>query len=496
MLVNAAFLFFVLSSIFSFFSHPEVDNDLWGHLFFGREILEGGRLPQQNLYSYTAPDHRWINHEWLAEVIFYGIFRLSGSPGLILFKVALGAVIVWVLDLILRRRSASPLVRALALVWGMAILSPGFHIRPQLFTYLFFAIFLFLFCRYERGSRTSLYWIPFWMVLWVNLHGGFLAGLGAFGLFSIWTVLIKGRQSRKMSEPIVTCGIPLILSILFVVLNPYGLSLLGFLARDLLLDRPITEWQATRLFDFSFLEFKLSVLFVLLFFARKDSLRQWDFILSAWTAVFAFRHQRHIPLFAIVAAPFLAVGIQKVHHWVRTSTREWILAVAVFGVAIYQISWVGSMHWQHRFRLVVSPEEYPTQAVDFLQRNGARGNLAVPFDWGEYLIWRLYPEVRVSIDGRYTTAYPMQVIRENWEWMGGGKEWSRLLERYPTEIALTKRDHPVTALIRNDPEWVYVYSDPIAFVFVRKTPSQQQLLDKFREKRLHPPESPPIYFPG
>jgi hypothetical protein len=377
----------------------------------------------------------------------------------------------------------------------MAILSPGFHIRPQLFTYLFFAIFLLLFYCHERGSRTILYWIPLSMVLWVNLHGGFLAGLGAFGLFSIWAVL-RGRQSGEMREPIVTCVAPFVLSILFVALNPYGLSLLGFLARDLLLDRPITEWRAIPLFNSSFLEFKLSVLFILLFLGRKDSLRRWDFILSAFAALFAFRHQRHAPLFALVAAPLLAAGIQKVHHWARTSTREWILAAALFAVAVYQISWAGSIHWRHRFRLVVSPEEYPTQAADFLQRNGARGNLAVPFDWGEYLIWKLYPGVRVSIDGRYTTAYPMQVIRENWEWMGGGQEWRRLLEHYPTEIAISRRNHPVTALIRNDPEWVYIYSDPIAFVFVRKTPSQQLLLDKFREKRLRLPESPPIYFPG
>ena len=90
----------------------------------------------------------------------------------------------------------------------------------------------------------------------------------------------------------------------------------------------------------------------------------------------------------------------------------------------------------------------------------------------------------------------MKVIQDNWEWMSGEKGWRRLLERYPTEIAITNRNHPVTALLRKDPEWVYIYSDPVAFVFVRKTSSQEQLLDKFRKKQLLPPQPPLVHFPG
>ncbi len=135
--LTPALIFLIVSSLFYFFSYPEVDNDLWGHLFFGREILQNGALPSQNLYSYTAPNHTWINHEWLAEVIFYGIFELFGSPGLLLFKLILGGGVIWILDRLIRRRNVSFLVRALTLVWVMAILSPGFNIRPQIFTYFF-----------------------------------------------------------------------------------------------------------------------------------------------------------------------------------------------------------------------------------------------------------------------------------------------------------------------------------------------------------------------
>ena len=485
----------LFSSLLYFFSYPEVDPDLWGHLFFGKQILEGGNLPSQNLYSYTAPEYPWINHEWLAEVVFYALFRFFGSPGLILFKVALGGGIVWIVDRCIRKKVPSLLVRTLTLVWIMAILSPGFNIRPQLFTYLFFAVFLFLFYRYDEGKKATLYWAPPLMALWANLHGGFVAGLGAFGLFSSPLVL-KGLRDRDMKPSVTQVLVPAIISGIALLLNPYGINLLSFLAGDLLLDRPITEWQPIRILDLSFLELKLALIAVVLLALWKQAWRRWDFALALLAAFFALRYQRHAPLLAIAAARPLAEALQEIYWRIEKKSIKRVLAVGLLTVAMYQLYGIGSIHLLHGFRLVVNPHEYPTQAVDFLKRNAVNGNLAVPFDWGEYFIWKLYPEIRVSIDGRYTTAYPMEVIQDHWEWMAGGNGWRRLLERYPTEIAITKRHHPVTALLRKEPEWLYIYSDPIAFIFVRKTPSQEQLLAKFREKRLIPPQTPTIHFPG
>lgn len=494
-LSQVAPLALLLSSVFYFFSYPEVDPDLWGHLFFGREILQAGSLPARNLYSYTAPDQPWINHEWLAEVVYYLLFRFFGSPGLILFKLALGSGIIWLLDRCIRTQVPSLVVRALTLVWAMAILSPGFNIRPQLFTYLFFAVFIFLFYRYDEGKKATLYWAPLLMILWVNLHGGFVAGLGAFGLFFFCTSW-KGVRSRNVRAVVSQILVPVIGSGVALLLNPYGPKLLSFLAGDLLLKRPITEWQAVPLMDLSLLEFKVAVFFLLLFFLRLRSLQRWDFILAVATALFAFRYQRHTPLFAIAAVPLLAEGVQKVSFRIKSGVREWVLVLGVLTLALYFLEWIGSIHLEHRFQLVIKPGEYPTQAADFLKRNGIKGNLAVPFDWGEYFIWKLYPEVRVSIDGRYTTAYPKKVIDDNFAWLRGRERWKDLLNQYPTEIAITNRHHPVTALLQRDPEWVYIYSDPIAFIFVRNTASQQDFLAKFRERDLRSPQPPPLYFPG
>lgn len=495
-LSQLARLALLLSSLLYFFSYPEVDPDLWGHLFFGKEILQRGTLPLHNLYSYTAPDHAWINHEWLAEVILYGVYLFLGSGGLILFKMALGGALVFLLDLTLRRSVSSLWARGLALVWVMAVVSPGFNIRPQIFTYFLFTGLLVVFYRREEKQTKALFAAPFLMGFWVNLHGGFVAGVGAISLFLLWTVIGGLRRGNRRAALMTEVVVPLTLSGLVLVLNPYGLQLLTFVGGDVLLRRPITEWEPIPLWGFSFLEFKLGLIFVLLATPWKGSWRRWDFVLTLLAALLALGHQRHTPLFAIAAAPFLSMGLQRVFPFVRKRMSEWLFATAVGGMALYQISTIGGVHLQNRFQLIVSPREYPTQAAEFLKRNGVRGNLAVPFDWGEYFIWKLYPDVRVSIDGRYTTAYPLEVVEDNFEWMRGGKSWKRLLERYPAEIAISRRGDSVTALMRQEPEWVYIYSDPIAFIFVKRTSGQSLLLEKFRTRKLLPPELTSLYFPG
>lgn len=239
------------------------------------------------------------------------------------------------------------------------------------------------------------------------------------GLFSLWTAITRGRGLETRGLTIPHLVIHLALCIVALVLNPYGLDLLRFLAGDLLLSRPITEWAPIPLLDFSSLWFKLAVIAVLLLAPWNGSWRRWDFVLTVIAALLALRYQRHTPLFAIAAAPLLAEGIQRIHGWLEKKANEWIFAAGMLAIALFQFHWMGRIHLENRFQLFVSPREYPTQAVDFLLHNGVRGNLAVPIDWGEYLIWKLYPEIRVSIDGRYTTAYPMEVIHDNWNWMEG-----------------------------------------------------------------------------
>src|SRR5687767_7017157 len=116
------------------------DADLWGHLTFGRDIVTEGTIVQPDLYSFTA-DRPWVNHEWLAEVVFFSIYRFAGSAGLIAWKTAMIAALCGLVWWRLRRAGAG---------WDVALLLIGLvfvgtywrmhSVRPQVFSVLFFAV--------------------------------------------------------------------------------------------------------------------------------------------------------------------------------------------------------------------------------------------------------------------------------------------------------------------------------------------------------------------
>jgi hypothetical protein len=120
-----------------------------------------------------------------------------------------------------------------------------------------------------------------------------------------------------------------------------------------------------------------------------------------------------------------------------------------------------------RGQIYVSPDLYPVNAVSFIDRNGLRGNLVLPFDWGEYAIWHLYPRCRVNVDGRYTTAYPDGVLEQAFRFAAGAPGWKATIEH--ADIVLLDRGQRIVSDFFADPEWRYVYSDGISLVFVRDT---------------------------
>ena len=148
------------------------------------------------------------------------------------------------------------------------------------------------------------------------------------------------------------------------------------------------------------------------------------------------------------------------------------------------------------FRIFVDPETYPVQAVRFMKTNNIKGNLLVPFEWGEYAIWKLYPDCKVSIDGRFRTVYPETVIRDHFIAADDREGWKALIQKYPSDILLARQLPFFRDLIKDQAEWVYVYSDSLAIVFIRNTVKNLKMLKQFRSGGYRYPKSAPsIYFP-
>ena len=125
----------LLAYAFNWFSLITADNDLWGHITFGGQIWSAKALPEINGYAYTAEEQPWYNHEWLAEVIFFLIFSTTGSTGLLVFKMAIGLVMVSLLSSMYLRKERNIPVYLCYFFLLIPIVAPGFMTRPHLFTF-------------------------------------------------------------------------------------------------------------------------------------------------------------------------------------------------------------------------------------------------------------------------------------------------------------------------------------------------------------------------
>ncbi|MBF0529166.1 MAG: hypothetical protein HQK55_07830, partial [Deltaproteobacteria bacterium] len=214
------------------------DPDLWGYLAFGRQFFTNG-FPFSDPFAYTPTQSTWVYHEWLTGVLFYGIYHYTGSAGLQLFKYTIGLLTALLVYLAARRRGAS----RPAAVMGILLISPVFNIgyspvRAQVFTNLFLTLTILILegCRHE-GRFRRLVFLPAVMVVWANLHGGFLAG---WGIMVLYTLTVMATERSGIYFALATLA-----SLLVTLVNPYGLDYWTYLIQAVTMPRPeIDEWHS------------------------------------------------------------------------------------------------------------------------------------------------------------------------------------------------------------------------------------------------------------
>lgn len=494
---------FVYSSAFYFFSFITADPDLWGHIKFGQDLWETKTLPGVDSYSYTAMGNEWINHEWLSELLMYSVFSKFGSPGLLIGKMLIGLIIISLVSLICFKRKVRPVSYCITLVLSSFIMSPGFMLRPHLMTFFFSTLFFTVIYLFLKEKRNILWALPLIMILWVNSHGGFIIGAGILPVIT-FLEFINCHIDKKDKSHLRSMIIWMLITEASMLINPYGYNLLVFIYKTLSQPRSISEWESVSLFGFSYMRFKLFTIFVILsFFIQRNRNSYWEIGLILITMIFAFLHQRHTPIFAILAAPFFAEklsGIEEeltIKRRVLSSCSYIIMIIFLIFIITYQLSTTINKYIKADFNIIVDPDLYPVKAVRFLEENRIKGNLLVPFEWGEYAIWKLYLDNKVSIDGRFRTVYPEYVINDHFRAVINEADWKLLLEKYPTDIVLARRGPFSQKMITDtSSDWIYIYSDNISIIFLKKGNQMKEVIDRFRNRELtYSEDNVDIYFP-
>ena len=138
--------------LFAMAARGITDPDVWWHLRTGQLILQNHSLFHTDPYSFTRFGQPWINHEWLSEILLFGLYRVAGFGGLI---VAFAVVIAATFLMVFARSAGRPYLASLMTLWGAVASAPSWGVRPQMFSLLLASIFLVLLEASERPPQTA-----------------------------------------------------------------------------------------------------------------------------------------------------------------------------------------------------------------------------------------------------------------------------------------------------------------------------------------------------
>lgn len=470
------FSFLLFAAIFIMAAREISDPDFWWHLRTGQYIVETGAIPHSDVFSFTAQGKEWVAHEWLSEVIISALFRLGGFGLLI---VAFALVITGGFFLVYRLCEGRPYIAGFVLLLAALASAPTWGARPQSFSFFLTALFLFLLERFRRAGdwRFLAPLVPL-MIVWVNLHSGFALGLVEAGvyLFALLIDRLTNRSAPARRGQVPALAIVLVLMVGCVILNPNGARMYSYPFETLTsaaMQKYIQEWFSP---DLHLVEFQpFGWLLLALVAAALWARARVPLPLILLSIIFgyaALRSARNIPIFALVAAPVLAREILegiRAHGWfarnVDTGAVPRSFGYLNLGVLLLILAAAGT-----RVASVVANQaavesaNFPVAAANFIEKAKPPPNLYDSYGWGGYLIWRLYPEYRVYIDGR-ADVYGDQFIEDYLRIYRAEPGWSEELDRRGVRVALIEPDSPIALALLNSPGWHRVFLDNRSVVF-------------------------------
>ncbi len=457
----------LISFFFSLTAFNLVDVDIWHEMSLIRESFRVGHLLTRDVFAYTPSVYPMIHHEWGAGLIAYVLTLRLGSDSLLVLKYSIALLIGY---LCLRcATSMGADVRTWAALCPLAICLSQYGfisvIRAQVYSFLFAACCFWAFEKDRRGSRR--WWIA-WLCIfpvWVNVHGGFVVGIGLLALYLLERIV--GRQPFRHLL-LVLAG-----SVAEVFINPFGTAYLRYIVHALAMSRPhIQEWRPVWDFGGWWIALFLAAVGIVVYcVVRIGVCRVPGLLMVVATAIEAALHIKLMPLFAIAWISHVPAYLQEteVGRWIMTfHNRRFNFAVAVW-IFLAFASLGNAVRWQF-WRLRVPQNQsmfaYPVGAVEYLRDQRFAGNLMVPFREGAYVSWKLFPAVKVSVDSRYEVAYSDEWVDRTFKFYGAEPGWRGTLSAYATDAVLVPRNAPIAAVIAQS-GWNRVYQDREFEIFSR-----------------------------
>ena len=471
--------------IFVLFVAGIQDPDFWWHLRIGRWMAENGRLPSTDLFTFTAPDHVWTDHEYLTEVLMWLVYSKLGAVGI---SVAFGLVTWAGFLFIYRQVRRQPFVIAgLGIFIGAVAGDPIWGPRAQMITFALSCLELYWLDGYLKGRSRALNFFPLVMALWANLHGGWVIGFVWLGVALVaelasWAWNPSNPAHRAHVRRLAIVGGA---SAVAVLATPHGFSLVLYpfqTVASMAQERLIVEWFSPDFHQFYLHPFEAMIFLLLAGFAlRRPSL--YEFLLTMAALAFALQSVRNVVLFVAAATPVMINCYSD--FWREVSAkRGWKLhlpalplfaaATAVVLVAVTLIALVAIVgHVNPTKQRSLDASSYPIGAADWLGAHPDVGTrMYNQYGWGGYLAYRFYPEPnrRVFIfgeaalmgDGLLNQYQDVQTLRP---------DWKDVLDRYGVDYIVYNKGEALANVLATQSDWTLVYEDSVAVIYVRVQPT-------------------------
>lgn len=455
-----------------------VDTDTFWHLRAGAWMLEHRQLLNFDVFSHTRYGQAWVNHSWLSELGMAAVFAVGGFNALNIAT----ALIIWLTFVfVYLSGEGNPLMRAFAVVLAAATSGVYWSARPQIVSLLLTAVFGYVLIQFRLRQINRLWLLPLLMVLWVNLHGGFALG---FILLAItiggegWGMLWRDTRPRATANTTELTKI-FFWCVLAAAINPYGAQMLAYPFRTVsigVLQNYIQEWQSP---NFHAREAQVFIVMWVATFgvvgAGRRLIGMTDFLLFAAFTALALLAGRNIAAFAVVAAPILMRHGNSALAQLRDRLPAPSPAAQPLSSALLRLNWalltIVAAAAIYKMTLPLNPqtvnaaiEKYaPVGAAAYLQTNPPAGKMFNAYNFGGYLVWALYPQTPVFVDGR-TDLYDDALLTEYLNTYLTGDGWEESLATYDISVVVVESESPIARALAARPDWQVMYRDSLAVV--------------------------------
>ncbi|MDJ0857415.1 MAG: hypothetical protein QNI88_19565 [Desulfobacterales bacterium] len=487
--------------VFAFATSEIESGDTFWQLQTGRHIVDTGSIIRQDVFTLTH-DRPRIEHCWLHDVLFYQLYRINGYHAICFFKGLLVAAMAFALLLAADATGASKSYALAISIPAVVLTEWAWLARPQLWSFLLFAVFLLVIERYRsKKLNNALFILVPLMILWCNLHAGAILAFPVLGAYLVGEGIDLGLKRSQLSSAAFKKLMGLfILIIAATVITPYGPYVIKSLFSHVLSPKTGNlgaaalrnlDWKRITFQEFPIFYYAIGLTgFILLINWKRVAVSH--LILLAGLAYMGINQGRQIVLFffgiSALLPMYVEIAFRRLLGKMNPKPRLIVTSVGVTCLCVV-ISLLSMNAFEKKglFNSGLKAWQFPTQAASFVKAQTLPANIYNSYEWGGYLAWRLFPAYKVFWDARNTSQ---KTMRDGAQIANGDSGWFEHLDRYGVQTLVIlpcmlhdgRRFEIIDRLLETT-AFSLVYADSNALVFVRNESVSREWL---RDHKLPP----------